>query len=78
MLIVGERINSTRKSIAEAIQAKDSRHIQQEALAQAEAGCDFIDVNAGAFPNEEEPVIFSAEVVLQLSIGQLVVQRPVY
>ncbi len=53
MLIVGERINSSRESIAKAIGEKDVAFIQQEALQQAEAGADYIDVNAGAFLGEE-------------------------
>jgi 5-methyltetrahydrofolate--homocysteine methyltransferase len=54
MLIIGERINSTRKAIAEAISANDNAHIQNEARTQTEAGADYIDVNAGAFVGEEE------------------------
>jgi cobalamin-dependent methionine synthase I len=53
MIIVGERINSTRKSIAEAIAARDKEHIQKEAKAQSEAGADYIDVNAAAFMEKE-------------------------
>jgi len=53
MLIVAERINSSRKTIARAIEARDTTCIQNEARAQAEAGADYIDVNAGAFVNEE-------------------------
>ncbi len=53
MLIIAERINSTRKSIAEAVESNDTALIQREAMAQAEAGADYIDVNAGTFINEE-------------------------
>jgi cobalamin-dependent methionine synthase I len=53
MLIVGERINSTRKSIARAISEKDKAFIQNEAKIQIEAGADFIDVNAGQFAGKE-------------------------
>jgi cobalamin-dependent methionine synthase I len=54
MLIIGERINSSRKSIAEAVKAYDASFIQNEARSQAEAGADYIDVNAGTFLHEEE------------------------
>ncbi len=54
MLIIGERINSTSKKIAEAIQSYDKALIQQEAKAQAEAGAHYLDVNAGTFRGEEE------------------------
>ena len=53
MLIVGERINSTRKSIFRAISEKDKALIQNEARIQIEAGADFIDVNAGQFAGKE-------------------------
>lgn len=53
MLIIGERINSSRKSIARAISCRDKNLIQSEALVQAEAGAHYIDVNAGAFVGEE-------------------------
>jgi len=53
MLIVAERINSSRKAISEAIKAKDADFIRSEAKAQAEAGADYIDVNAGSFVGQE-------------------------
>ena len=53
MIIIGERINSSRKAIAQSIASRDSNFIQKEAEAQAKAGADFIDVNAGAFVGEE-------------------------
>jgi len=53
MLIVAERINSSRKSVARAIETRDAVFIRNEAKNQAEAGADYIDVNAGAFPGEE-------------------------
>ncbi len=53
MLIIGERINSSRKSIADAISSRDKAFIQREAKAQAEAGAHYIDVNTGAFIGEE-------------------------
>ena len=53
MLIIGERINGTRKRIGQAILARDREHIQQEARAQVAAGADFVDVNAGTQPDRE-------------------------
>lgn len=53
MLIVGERINSSREKIAQAIKDGNSSVIQEEAQRQVEAGADYIDVNAGIFLNEE-------------------------
>jgi 5-methyltetrahydrofolate--homocysteine methyltransferase len=53
MLIIAERINSSRKRIAEAIESDDVAFIQNEAKFQAEAGAHYIDVNAGSFVGEE-------------------------
>ncbi len=53
MLIIGEKINSTRKRIKEAIAARDAEYLQNLAIAQTEAGADYLDVNTGAFPSEE-------------------------
>ncbi|MDH3574868.1 MAG: methyltetrahydrofolate cobalamin methyltransferase [Desulfobacteraceae bacterium] len=53
MLIVGENINTSRKRIAEAVEKQDAQFIVQAAKNQADAGADFIDVNAGTFVNRE-------------------------
>jgi len=53
MLIIAERINSSRKSIAEAIKERNSEFIQDEALSQAAAGAHYIDVNAGSMLGQE-------------------------
>jgi len=47
MLVIGEKINASNKSVAEAIVRKDGEFIKNLAKAQADAGADFIDVNAG-------------------------------
>src|SRR5208283_4385209 len=53
MLIIGERINSSRKPIAQAVASGDKAFIQREARMQEEAGADYLDVNAGIFLGEE-------------------------
>ncbi len=53
MLIIGERINASRKYIAQAIASRNTFFVQNEAKAQATAGADYIDVNAGTFGGEE-------------------------
>jgi 5-methyltetrahydrofolate--homocysteine methyltransferase len=55
MLIIAERINATRKRIGAAFAARDAAMIQQEAVRQAEAGANFIDVNAALSPEAECP-----------------------
>jgi len=53
MIIIGELINASRKAIKSAIENRDTYAIQKVAKDQAEAGADFIDVNAGVFHREE-------------------------
>lgn len=53
MLIIGEKINGTRKEVARAVQERDAEFIRGLAERQAEAGADFLDVNAGTNPDRE-------------------------
>ena len=53
MLIIGERINATRKPIARALTDRNAEKIAHEACIQAEAGADFIDVNGASDPAHE-------------------------
>lgn len=52
-IVIGERINATRKPIRAAIKKRDAEFIKNEARAQAAAGAHYIDVNAGASPATE-------------------------
>jgi len=47
MLIIGEKINTTKKSINAAVEAKDAELICNEAKKQLENGANIIDVNTG-------------------------------
>ena len=53
MIIVGEIINTSRRSIEEAVRNRNTTHIIQVAQRQAMAGAHFIDVNAGTFVDKE-------------------------
>ncbi|PKM83092.1 MAG: methyltetrahydrofolate--corrinoid methyltransferase [Firmicutes bacterium HGW-Firmicutes-14] len=53
MLIVGELINASRSSVAEAIKSQNAGMIENLAKDQYEAGAGFIDVNAGIFAGKE-------------------------
>ena len=61
MLVVAEKINATGRSIAEAIANRDSAFIAKLAVDQAEAGADFIDVNAGAGQTSKEQQLADIE-----------------
>ena len=47
MLVVGENINASNKSVGQAISNKDREFLENIAREEAAAGADFIDVNAG-------------------------------
>ena len=53
MLIIAERINTSRKQIAEAVSSQNVSFIQNEAKSQDQAGADYIDLNAGTFIDKE-------------------------
>lgn len=53
MIIIGERINSTRKSISEAIRSRNAAFILKEADIQRLAGAEFIDVNCAVTSGDE-------------------------
>lgn len=53
MIIVGERINATRKPIREALEKKDEKFFLKEAKKQLECGSDFLDLNAGTGSSNE-------------------------
>jgi len=77
MLIIAERINSSRKYIAQAISSRNKAFIESEAKAQAEAGADYIDVNAGTFVGEEaEHLKWVVEVVQGVTDLPLCIDSP--
>lgn len=53
MIIIGEKINGTRARVAAALAQRDVAYIQGLAKLQAEAGADYLDVNAGSSPDKE-------------------------
>ncbi|MCD6218984.1 methyltetrahydrofolate cobalamin methyltransferase [Candidatus Calescamantes bacterium] len=54
MVIIGEKINSSRKKVEEALKKRDSSYLISLAQKQKEAGADFIDVNCGTLFSEEK------------------------
>jgi 5-methyltetrahydrofolate corrinoid/iron sulfur protein methyltransferase len=77
VLIIGELINSTRKQIRKAVEEKDSAYIQDLAKKQVEAGANWIDVNAGAFPTDEvDKLRWLITVIRQVTEAPLSVDSP--
>ncbi|MFZ5562798.1 MAG: dihydropteroate synthase [Thermodesulfobacteriota bacterium] len=61
MLVIGEKVNGTRKSIAEAINNRDREFIVSVVRAQELAGADVIDVNAATGKSERAQEISDME-----------------
>jgi 5-methyltetrahydrofolate--homocysteine methyltransferase len=53
MIIIGEKINGTRKAVAEAIRNRDAGFIKELAVSQVKGGAHVLDVNAGTHPDSE-------------------------
>ncbi len=71
MIIIGERINTSRREIEPAVRERNAALIQDEAVRQEEAGADYIDVNCGTM-GEEEP----AALAWLVRTVQEVVEKP--
>ncbi|MFZ0611165.1 MAG: methyltetrahydrofolate cobalamin methyltransferase [Desulfobacterales bacterium] len=77
MIIIGELINASRKAIKAAIEERDAGAIQQVAREQAEAGADYIDVNAGVFVGREpEHLRWLVETVQQVTDKPCAIDSP--
>lgn len=55
MIIIGEKINSTKKSIAKAVIERDAAYIQEEARKQVAGGATILDANCGTLDAAVEP-----------------------
>ncbi len=74
MLLMGESINGTRKTVAEAIGARDAKFIQDLALVQVEAGAGVLDVNGGVAGGDEcADITWLIETVRAVTDTQLMV-----
>lgn len=71
MLIIGERINSTRAHIQEAMKSRNAAFIVKEARKQIEAGAGFIDVNCAMSLGDEVQDIDWVISVIQSEIGDV-------
>ena len=67
MLIIGERINSTRKRIGEAVRKGDADFIREEARKQVAAGAHMLDVNGGIPGREAEYLQWLVSVVQEVA-----------
>lgn len=72
MKIIGEKINGTRKRVAQAIAERDKAYIENLARLQTEAGSTWLDINAGTHPNQE-----ADDLIWLIDTVQAVVDTPI-
>lgn len=65
MIIVGERLNSSRRSVLEALNRKDKKYVVAQAKKQEKAGASYIDLNTAALLDKEVQTLKWAIPLLQ-------------
>jgi 5-methyltetrahydrofolate--homocysteine methyltransferase len=63
MIIIGEKINATRKQVGQAIKLQDTEAIAQLARMQAQAGATYLDINGGDPTHEVENLTWLIDAV---------------
>jgi 5-methyltetrahydrofolate--homocysteine methyltransferase len=79
VIVIGEKINGTRKGIAKAIRGRDRKAVERQVTRQDEAGADYIDLNAGtgAGPEQEtEDMLWLLEIALAVTERPLSIDSP--
>jgi cobalamin-dependent methionine synthase I len=69
MLVVGERINSSRKGIEAALRERNSEFVTKEAQDQVDAGAHVIDVNTATLMDQETESLKWAVQLIQDSVS---------
>lgn len=63
-VVIGERINTSRKGVQEAVANRDAAYVTEDVRQQAEAGATYLDVNTGArYGHEAEDMRWVLEVI---------------
>jgi cobalamin-dependent methionine synthase I len=77
LIIIGERINSSRKVVLEALQRKDAEYLCDQALAQEKAKASYIDFNAAAMMDKEiDTLLWAIPVVQRMVKAPLALDTP--
>jgi len=75
--VIGERINTSRKSVQAAVAERDSDYIIDDIEKQLNAGADYIDVNAGArIGHEEEDMKWLLDTIQPVATVPLTLDSP--
>ena len=77
MLIIGEKINSSRKNIKEMVESKNKEFIQELARKQVEGGAQMLDLNIGTIrKNEPENMQWLVKIVQEAVNVPLCIDSP--
>ena len=77
MLIIGEKINGTRKMVGKAVLEHDVAFIQKLALDQVAAGAEYLDLNAGTSPDREpDDLVWLVKIVQEVTETPLCLDSP--
>lgn len=77
MIIIGEKINGTRKRVKEAIAQRDAEFIRELAKRQERGGAVYLDVNAGTAPEKEpEDMVWLIDTLQEASDLTLCLDSP--
>ncbi|MFH1791977.1 MAG: dihydropteroate synthase [Candidatus Omnitrophota bacterium] len=77
MLIIGERINTSRAAVRNAVLNRDGDYILNEAVSQARAGAAVIDVNCGtSMEKEAEDMLWMMDVIQRNTDIRLSIDSP--
>jgi len=69
MIIVGERLNSSRRPVLEALNRKDKKYLVDQAKRQEKAGASYIDLNTAALLDKEVQTLEWAIPLLQKELS---------
>ncbi len=75
--VIGERINTSRNKVQEAVVNRDAEYITNDVKQQQEAGASFIDVNAGArIGHEKEDMEWLLDIIQPIATVPLALDSP--
>ena len=75
--VIGERINTSRKNVQNAVVQKDAQYIIDDVMKQQEAGAAYIDVNAGArIGHETDDMQWLLNTILPIATVPLCLDSP--
>lgn len=73
MIVIGEKLNSSIPAAHQAFESGDINYIKQMAKAQLDCGADYLDVNAGLFPDEAQKLVWAISNILSEQEAGIVV-----